>query len=71
MTTGEIRTLISEIERGAAENRGVPVVFAGTERTVSTTLGELVSDATRVAGALQGPGKVQKFVLRERMRGQR
>lgn len=73
MTTGEIRTLISEIERGAAEHGGVPVVFAGTERTVSTTLGALVSDATRVAGALQGlgvrPGDIVAVQLPNRYEG--
>ncbi|TQM11323.1 AMP-binding protein [Pseudonocardia kunmingensis] len=54
--TGEAMTLISEIERGASAHSAVPVVFASTERPASTTLGELVGDAERVAGALQGLG---------------
>jgi len=49
-------TLASQISRGAAENSGVQVVFAGDESVTDTTLGDLVANAERVAGALQGQG---------------
>jgi acyl-CoA synthetase (AMP-forming)/AMP-acid ligase II len=55
-------TLLSEIIRGAAEHGSVPVVFASADGLVTTTVGRLVDDAERVAGALQGldigPGDV-------------
>lgn len=54
--SGETRTLLAEIERGATDHGRVPVVFASAERPVSTTVGELVADAVRIAGALQGMG---------------
>jgi cyclohexanecarboxylate-CoA ligase len=49
-------TLAAQISRGAAEHSGVQVVFAGDDGVLDTTLGELVAEAERVAGALQGQG---------------
>jgi len=49
-------TLLSEIARGAVDHDSVPVVFASADRLVTTTVGDLVRDAERAAGALQGLG---------------
>lgn len=49
-------TLLSEIIRGAGEHGSVPVVFASADHLMTTTVGGLVGDAERVAGALQGLG---------------
>ena len=46
-------TLAGEILRGAAEYDTVPVVVASTVRPRTVTLGGLVEDARRVAGAFQ------------------
>src|SRR5690242_14467039 len=49
-------TLAAHIRAGASAHDGCPLVFVadGDERT--TTLGELVSDAEKAAGALQARG---------------
>lgn len=54
--TSETPTLLSEVVRGAGEHDSVRVVFASADRPVATTLGSIVADAERVAGALQGMG---------------
>jgi cyclohexanecarboxylate-CoA ligase len=51
-----VPTLLSEIARGAGEHDLVRVVFSSADRPVTTTVGGLVADAERVAGALQGLG---------------
>jgi cyclohexanecarboxylate-CoA ligase len=55
-------TLAAHIRAGAAAHDGCPLVFAAADGERATTLGALVSDAERVAGALQargiGPGDV-------------
>jgi len=49
-------TIAGQILRGAAANDGCHVTFAAVDGTRPATLGALVSDAERVAGALQGLG---------------
>ena len=49
-------TIAGQIVRGAAAHDQCDVTFAGAEGTRRATLGELVTDAERVAGALQGLG---------------
>ncbi|MCW2580844.1 MAG: fadK 4 [Blastococcus sp.] len=49
-------TLAAQISRGAAEHADVQVVFAGDDGVRETTLGDLVAESERVAGALQGQG---------------
>jgi cyclohexanecarboxylate-CoA ligase len=55
-------TLPAQILAGAAANDGCPLIFASPQGEYATTLGALVSDAERLAGALQargiGPGDV-------------
>ena len=46
-------TIAEQILRGAAANDGCDVTFAAADGTRPATLGALVSDAERVAGALQ------------------
>jgi cyclohexanecarboxylate-CoA ligase len=57
-----VTTLVDEIARAAAEHADVALVFASVSRPVSTTVGELFTNARRAAGALQalgvGPGSV-------------
>jgi len=54
--TGATPTLAAQIARGAADNDGVEVVFVAPDGVRETTVGELVTEAERVAGALQGLG---------------
>lgn len=49
-------TLAAHIRAGAAAHDGCPLVFAATGGERATTLGGLVSDAERAAGALQARG---------------
>jgi cyclohexanecarboxylate-CoA ligase len=49
-------TLTAHIQAGAAAHDGCPLVFANSEGEHATTLGGLVSDAERIAGALQARG---------------
>ena len=55
-------TLPAHILAGAATHDGCPLTFASSQGELSTTLGVLVSEAERLAGALQargiGPGDV-------------
>jgi cyclohexanecarboxylate-CoA ligase len=55
-------TLAAHILTGAAAHDGCPLVFAASDGERATTLGSLVSDAEKAAGALQargiGPGDV-------------
>jgi len=55
-------TLPAHILAGAAAHDGCPLTFASSQGELSTTLGALVSEAERLAGALQargiGPGDV-------------
>lgn len=48
--------MAAEILRGAESHDSTAVVFAGAERQLVTSVGRLVADAQRVAGALQGLG---------------
>ena len=62
VATSTSATLAAAILLGAHEHDQTQVTVASTTRPVSTTLGRLVADAERVAGALQrlgvGPGDV-------------
>ncbi len=49
-------TLAAHISAGAAAHDGCPLVFAAGDGERATTLGGLVSDAEKVAGALQARG---------------
>jgi cyclohexanecarboxylate-CoA ligase len=49
-------TLAAHIQAGAAAHDGCPLVFVNSGDERATTLGGLVSDAERVAGALQARG---------------
>jgi acyl-CoA synthetase (AMP-forming)/AMP-acid ligase II len=49
-------TLAAHIQAGAAAHDGCPLVFVSPDGEYATTLGALVSDAERVAGALQARG---------------
>ena len=49
-------TLAAHIQAGAAAHDGCPLVFVNSGDEHATTLGGLVSDAERVAGALQARG---------------
>ena len=49
-------TLAAHILAGAAAHDGCPLVFVSVDGEHATTLGALVSDAERVAGALQARG---------------
>jgi acyl-CoA synthetase (AMP-forming)/AMP-acid ligase II len=49
-------TLAAHIRAGAAAHDGCPLVFASGDGERATTLGSLVSDAERAAGALQARG---------------
>ena len=49
-------TLAAHILSGAAAHDGCPLVFVSAEGEFATTLGGLVSDAEKVAGALQARG---------------
>ena len=49
-------TLAAHIQAGAAAHGGCPLVFANSGDESATTLGALVGDAERVAGALQARG---------------
>jgi cyclohexanecarboxylate-CoA ligase len=49
-------TLAAHIRAGAAAHDGCPLVFVSGDGERATTLGELVSDAEKVAGALQARG---------------
>lgn len=49
-------TLAGHILAGAAAHDGCPLVFAAADGEHATTLGGLVSDAAKVAGALQARG---------------
>ena len=49
-------TLPAHIQAGAAAHDGCPLVFVSAEGEYATTLGGLVGDAERVAGALQARG---------------
>ena len=49
-------TLTAHIRAGAAAHDGCPLVFASGDGERATTLGELVGDAEKVAGALQARG---------------
>ena len=50
------QTLAGHILAGAAAHDGCPLVFAAADGEHPTTLGGLVSDAAKVAGALQAKG---------------
>ena len=54
--TSAERTLAAHIRAGAAVHDGCPLVFATGDDERATTLGALVSDAEKVAGALQSRG---------------
>ena len=58
MTAGQepARTLAEAIAQGARRHADVGVVFDGPGGVRSTTVGDLVADAERMAGALQGLG---------------
>ncbi|HVW42423.1 MAG TPA: AMP-binding protein [Amycolatopsis sp.] len=56
MRAPDAETLPAQIISGAAENAGTELVFASEGRTFETSLGELVADAERIAGALEGLG---------------
>lgn len=62
MTSPDDRTLPARIMSGAAAHGAHELVFASVGRTRETTLGGLVADAERIAGALEdlgiGPGDV-------------
>jgi len=49
-------TLAAHIQAGAAAHDGCPLVFAAADGERATTLGALVSDAEKAAGALQARG---------------
>jgi cyclohexanecarboxylate-CoA ligase len=49
-------TLVTHIRAGAAAHDGCPLVFVATVGERATTLGGLVSDAEKAAGALQARG---------------
>jgi cyclohexanecarboxylate-CoA ligase len=49
-------TLAAHIQAGAAAHDGCPLVFVSADGEYATTLGGLVSDAEKVAGALQARG---------------
>ena len=49
-------TLPAHIRAGAGAHDGCPLVFAAGDRERATTLGGLVSDAEKLAGALQARG---------------
>jgi cyclohexanecarboxylate-CoA ligase len=49
-------TLAAHIQAGAAAHDGCPLVFVSADGEYVTTLGGLVSDAEKVAGALQARG---------------
>ena len=49
-------TLAAHIRAGAAAHDGCPLVFVSADDERATTLGALVGDAERVAGALQARG---------------
>ena len=49
-------TLAAHIQAGAAAHDGCPLVFVSADGEHATTLGGLVSDAEKVAGALQARG---------------
>jgi cyclohexanecarboxylate-CoA ligase len=49
-------TLAARITAGAIDHSGVQVVFTGPGGTLDTSVGNLVVDAERIAGALQGLG---------------
>ena len=49
-------TLAAHIQEGAAAHDGCPLVFVAADGEYATTLGGLVSDAEKVAGALQARG---------------
>jgi cyclohexanecarboxylate-CoA ligase len=49
-------TLAAHIQAGAAAHDGCPLVFVSADGEHATTLGALVSDAEKVAGALQARG---------------
>ena len=49
-------TLAGHIRAGAAAHDGCPLVFAAADGERATTLGALVSDAEKAAGALQARG---------------
>jgi acyl-CoA synthetase (AMP-forming)/AMP-acid ligase II len=53
---GGAPTLAAQIARGAADNDGVEVVFVAPDGVRRTTVGDLVTEADRVAGSLQGLG---------------
>jgi acyl-CoA synthetase (AMP-forming)/AMP-acid ligase II len=53
---GTDATLASRIAAGAQAHDGVQVVFTSAAGTLDTTVGALVADAERIAGALQGMG---------------
>src|SRR4051812_40417672 len=50
------RTLAEAIARGGREHADVEVVFESPAGVRTTTVGDLVADAERMAGALQGLG---------------
>jgi cyclohexanecarboxylate-CoA ligase len=50
------QTIPGQILRAAADHDGIHVVFSGTDDTRDTTLGGVVADAERIAGALRGMG---------------
>ena len=52
----DLPTLAAHIRAGAAVHDGCPLVFAAGDGERATTLGALVSDAEKAAGALQARG---------------
>ena len=54
--TESTATLAARITAGAAEHDGTQVVFTGPNGTLDISVGDLIIDAERIAGALQGLG---------------